>query len=102
MAEFTVKTSAVKTVADAEERLWRELDDIQQTVRWVYGSMVIKSVGLARIKRRLGSLAGCVESQKNSMGSMKNALERTTGLYEETERNICEYSEGGIEKNEDV
>lgn len=29
------------------------------------------------------------EEHRESMGSMKNALERATGLYEKTEQNIC-------------
>lgn len=100
MAEFSVKTNAVRTTADAEERLRRELDNIQQSIREVSRGLVIKTSAAAGIKSRLGSLAGRVESQRESMGSMKNALERVAGLYEETERNICGYTEGGVKTAE--
>lgn len=89
MAEFTVKTDALKAAADTEERLRRELENIRQTVRGVSGSLVLKTASAAAIKKRLGSLAGKVESQRSSMGNLKNALERAVGLYESTEHNIC-------------
>ena len=100
MAEFTVNTNAVKTTADAEERLRKELADIQQMVRQISGSLVIKTAASASIKMRLNGLAGRVGNHQNSMRSMKNALERAANLYEEAERNICRYTEDGVKTAE--
>lgn len=96
MAEFSVKTNTVREAADAQEKLLRELDDIQQSVRKISGSLGIKAAATASIKTRLGSLAGRIEDQKAGMMSMKDALDRVASLYEETERNICGYAEGEI------
>lgn len=101
MAEFTVKTSAVKTVADKEERLRRELDSIQQTIRGISGSSALKMAGAVSIRKRLGSLAGRVERQRGSMENMKNTLKRVANLYEETERNICGYREGDVKAEQE-
>lgn len=96
MAEFSVKTNAVRTTVDAEEELKRELENIQQSIRKISGSLAIKTTAVPSLKRRLGRVAGRVEDHRESMGSMKNALEEAMGLYEKTEQNICGYTGGGI------
>lgn len=104
MAEFSVKTNAVRTTVDAEEELKRELENIQQSIRKISGSLAIKTTAAPSLKRRLGKVAGRVVVHRESMGNMKNALEESMGLYEKTEQNICGYTGGEIktEANEVV
>lgn len=96
MAEFSVKTNTVRTTADEQERMRKELENVQQIVREISGGLVIRTAAATSIKRRLNGIARRVENHQNSMGNMKNALEETANLYEGAERNICGYTGNGI------
>lgn len=96
MAEFSVKTNTVKEAANVQGALLNELEQIQQSVRKISGSLVIKTTAATGIKNRLNGLVGRMEDQKAGMRSMKNALDTIAQLYEETERSICGYAEGEI------
>lgn len=98
MAEFSVKTNTVKEAANVQGSLLNELEQIQQSVRKISGSLDIKTAAATGIKNRLNGLVGRMEAQKAGMRSMKNALDTVAQLYEETERNICGYAEGEIKK----
>lgn len=93
MASFLFKKNAVKLTVDAEERIRRELENIQQSIREISGGLVIQSASASGIKKSLDSLAGRVEFHRESMGSMKGALESVATLYEKAEKDICGYTE---------
>lgn len=100
MADFRIKINAVKSTVDAEERIRRELENIQQSIREISGGLVIQSASVDHIKRNLDSLAGRVEGHRESLDSMKNALEKAAGLYEKTEKKICGNTEERIKTQE--
>lgn len=98
MTQFIVKINGAKADLAAEEEMQKKLEWIQQSVLDVSGNLNFKVASTVGIKKNLTTLADCVEGHKKSLNSMKNALGGAISLYEKTERDVCGYADGRVEK----
>ena len=98
MAQFIVKINGAKADLAAEEEMQKKLEWIQQAVLDVSDNLSFRTATDEGIKKNLTTLADRVEGHKNSLYSMKNVLDGVISLYEKTEKDVCEYADGRVEK----
>lgn len=90
MAQFSVKTKNARIQAADEERLARELGQIENEISSIGSNLGFRVASQANIRSRINHAAERVEAHKGSMTGMKSALGDILDAYDRTEQQIVD------------
>lgn len=90
MAQFSVKTKNARIQAAEEERLARELGQIENEISSIGNNLGFRVASQANIRSRIKHAAERVEAHKGSMTGMKSALGDILDAYDRTEQQIVD------------
>ncbi len=88
MAQFSVKTNRARIQADDEQKLMRELANLEDSVRSIGNNLGFKIASKANIRARLNQAANQIDAHQKSMGQMHSALVSVLDRYNNTEQKI--------------
>ncbi len=88
MAQFSVKTNRARIQADDEQKLMRELANLEDSVRSIGNNLGFKIASKANIRARLNQAANQIDAHQSSMSQMHSALESILDNYDKTEQKI--------------
>lgn len=90
MAQFSVKTKNARIQANDEEKLARELRQIEQEISVIGNNLGFRIATQQRIRSRLNQAAERVSAHRSGMKRMESALNDILNTYEETEQQILD------------
>lgn len=90
MAQFSVKTKNARTQANDEEKLARELGQIEQEISAIGNNLGFQIATQQRIRSRLNQAAERVSAHRSGMNRMESALNDILNTYDRTEQQILD------------
>lgn len=90
MAQFSVKTKNARTQANDEEKLARELGQIEQEISAIGNNLGFQIAAQQRIRSRLNQAAKRVSAHRSGMNRMESALNDILNTYDRTEQQILD------------
>lgn len=93
MAQFSVKTKNARMQAADEERLVKELGQIEAEISSVGNNLGFRVASQANIRSRINHAAERVEAHKGSMTGMKSALNDILDGYDRTEQQVVDHAQ---------
>lgn len=88
MGQFSVKTKQARIQADEEQKLMRELESLEESIRSISSNLGFKVASKANIRNRLNQAANQIDAHQRSMSRMRSALIGVLNDYDKTEQKI--------------
>lgn len=90
MAQFSVKTKNARIQTADEEKLVKELGQIENEIRSIGNNLGFRVTSQANIRSRINHAAECIAAHKGSMTGMKSALGDILDAYDRTEQQVVD------------
>jgi len=101
MSDFKVKVQNLRSTADEEEQLIKQIQEIHSAVMQEAGRISFKSGASAGIRWRLTRASNQIANERQTLRRMCDRLNKAADQYEKTENTICNVAQDGKVTNWD-